>query len=132
MSLFLHENHELNMLLVNTLQKVSRGGSGIMGWVCVSGVGGGGGGGGGLMTIHIHPTHTLSPSLFPLALSPTQDLKSSNMLEVSMALIIICKLIGSEMIPPLPPPCPGQAAPPKVHHTLTCNLTHTRDPHTHT
>lgn len=51
-SLFLHENHELNMLLVNTLQK---------------------------------------------------DLKSSNMLEVAMALIVICKLIGAEMIPPLLP-----------------------------
>jgi len=32
-----------------------------------------------------------------------QDLKSSNMLLVSMALIITCKLIGSEMIPPLLP-----------------------------
>ena len=39
-----------------------------------------------------------------LSLTPTsQDLKSSNMMEVSMALIIICKLIGSEMIPPLLP-----------------------------
>ena len=34
---------------------------------------------------------------------PPQDLKSSNMLEVSMALIIICKLMGAEMIPPLLP-----------------------------
>ena len=32
-----------------------------------------------------------------------QDLKSSNILLVSMALIIICKLIGAEMIPPLLP-----------------------------
>ena len=32
-----------------------------------------------------------------------QDLKSSNMMLVSMALIITCKLIGAEMIPPLLP-----------------------------
>jgi AP-4 complex subunit epsilon-1 len=51
-SLFLHEGHELNVLLVATLQK---------------------------------------------------DLKSSNMLEVSMALIFICKLVGADMIPPLLP-----------------------------
>lgn len=51
-SLFLHESHELNLLLVATLQK---------------------------------------------------DLKSSNMLEVSMALIFICKLVGADMIPPLLP-----------------------------
>ncbi len=38
--------------------------------------------------------------LFPLFM---QDLKSSNMLLVSMALIITCKLIGSEMVPPLLP-----------------------------
>ncbi|CAI8050732.1 AP-4 complex subunit epsilon-1 [Geodia barretti] len=51
-SLFLHEGHELNVLLVATLQK---------------------------------------------------DLKSSNMLEVSMALVSICKLVGADMIPPLLP-----------------------------
>ena len=39
----------------------------------------------------------------PPPLPPFQDLKSSNMLEVSMALIIICKLMGAEMIPPLLP-----------------------------
>ena len=32
-----------------------------------------------------------------------QDLKSSNMLEVSMALVIICRLIGAEMIPAVLP-----------------------------
>ncbi|XP_003382933.2 PREDICTED: AP-4 complex subunit epsilon-like [Amphimedon queenslandica] len=51
-SLLLHPNHELNMLLINSLQR---------------------------------------------------DLRSSNMLEVSMALIIICRLIGEEMVPPLLP-----------------------------
>ena len=35
--------------------------------------------------------------------STVQDLRSSNMLEVSMALIIICRLIGEEMIPALLP-----------------------------
>ena len=38
-----------------------------------------------------------------ILLSTAQDLKSSNMLEVAMALIVICKLIGAEMIPPLLP-----------------------------
>ena len=39
----------------------------------------------------------------PFSCIKFQDLKSSNMLEVSMALIFICKLVGSDMIPPLLP-----------------------------
>ena len=71
--------------------------------------------------------HPPSPSLPPLPPSPSlpspslslsQDLKSSNMLEVSMALIIICKLIGSEMIPPLLPLIQDKLLHPKytTHH----------------
>ena len=57
-------------------------------------------------------------SLFYLGSKTSQDLKSSNMLEVSMALIIICKLIGSEMIPPLLPLIQDKLLHPKytTHH----------------
>ena len=43
-----------------------------------------------------------------------QDLKSSsNILEVSMALVIVCKLIGAEMIPALLPLVPDKMEHPK-------------------
>ena len=47
-----------------------------------------------------------------------QDLKSSNMLEVSMALIFICKLVGSDMIPPLLPMVQGKLLHPKLVNPL--------------
>ena len=52
-----------------------------------------------LLTVYSFRNTSTGPSLS----YPLQDLKSSNMLEVAMALIIICKLIGAEMIPPLLP-----------------------------
>ena len=60
-----------------------------------------------------------------IACTHLQDLKSSNMMLVSMALIITCKLIGAEMIPPLLPLVQEKLFHPKYgnllcHYSLHC------------
>ena len=51
-----------------------------------------------------------------------QDLKSSNPVEVAMALTVICRLIGPEMIPPLLPTVQAKMLHPKLVHILTLGV----------